>query len=123
MPRADQIRIAGKVLGFTLVISLLTGILFCLAPALKSCRLSLSEVLKEGGRSSGGIGHHHFRNLLVVSEVALALVLLSGAGLMLRSFLRLMSVDPGLDTHNILTADIKLPRNRYSPPQIGRAHV
>ncbi len=117
MPRADQISIDGKVFGFTLLISLLTGILFGLAPALQASRLSLSEVLKEGGRSSGGIGHHHFRNLLVVSEVALALVLLSGAGLMLRSFLRLMSVDPGLDTHNILTADIKLPRNRYSPPQ------
>jgi putative ABC transport system permease protein len=77
----------------------------------------LSDVLKEGGRGSNGVSHHHFRNLLVVSEVALALILLSGAGLMMRSFLRLMSVDPGLDTKNILTADIRLPRSRYSPSQ------
>ncbi len=117
MPRADQIGIDGKVFGFTLLISLFTGILFGLVPALQASRLSLSEVLKEGGRSSGRIGHHYFRNLLVVSEVALALVLLSGAGLMLRSFMRLTSVDPGLDTRNILTTDIRLPRGRYSLPQ------
>jgi predicted permease len=115
LPRADEIGIDGKVFGFTLLISLLTGILFGLVPALQASRLSLSNVLKEGGRGSGGIGHHHFRNLLVISEVAL--VLLTGAGLMLRSFMRLMSVDPGLATKNILTADIKLPRRRYSPPQ------
>jgi putative ABC transport system permease protein len=117
MPRADQIGIDGKVLGFTLLISAFTGILFGLVPALQAARLSLSEVLKEGGRSSGGIGHHYFRNLLVVSEVALALMLLSGAGLMLRSFMRLTSVEPGLDTHHLLTTDIRLPRNRYSPLQ------
>jgi putative ABC transport system permease protein len=100
-----------------IIISLLTGILFGLAPALQASRLSLSDVLKEGGRSSGGTSCHYLRNLLVVSEVALALVLLSGAGLMLRSFLRLMSVDPGLDTKNILTAYIQLPRNKYACPQ------
>src|SRR5262249_3930320 len=72
MPRGDQISIDGKVFGFTLLISLLTGILFGLAPALQASRLSLSEALKEGRRSSGGNGHHHFRNLLVISEVALA---------------------------------------------------
>jgi putative ABC transport system permease protein len=117
LPRADEIGIDGKVFGFTLLISLLTGTLFGLVPALHASRLSLSNVLKEGGRSSGGIGHHHLRNLLVVSEVALALVLLIGAGLMLRSFMKLTSVDPGLDTKNILTADIRLPRGRYSPPR------
>jgi putative ABC transport system permease protein len=117
LPRADEIGIDGKVFGFTLLISLLTGILFGLVPALQASRLNLSNVLNEGGRSSGGIGHHHLRNLLVVSEVALALVLLTGAGLMMRSFMRLTSVDPGIDTKNILTADIRLPRRRYSPPQ------
>lgn len=62
--------------------------------------------------SSGGIGNHRFRNLLVVSEVALALVLLTGAGLMLRSFIRLISVNPGLDPQNVLTIGINLPRNK-----------
>jgi len=117
LPRADEVGIDSQVFGFTCLISLLTGILSGLIPALQTSSLSLSDVLKEGGRGSSGIGHHHFRNLLVISEVALALMLLSGAGLMTRSFLRLMSVDPGLDTKNILTTDIRLPRNRYSPPQ------
>jgi predicted permease len=115
LPRADEIGIDGRVFGFTLLISLLTGILFGLVPALQASRLSLSNVLKEGGRSS--VSHHHLRNLLVVSEVALALVLLIGAGLMLRSFMKLTSVDPGLDTKNILTANIRLPRSRYPAPQ------
>jgi putative ABC transport system permease protein len=117
LPRADQIGIDGRVFGFTLLISLVAGALFGLFPALQASRLSLNETLKEGGRSSGGAGHNHFRNLLVISEVALSLALLTGAGLMLRSFIRLMSVDPGVDTRNVLAFEIKLPQSRYAPLQ------
>ncbi len=117
LPRADEIGVDGGVFGFTLLISLGAGILFGLIPAFQASRVNLSDALKEGGRSSNGSSRHHFRNLLVVSEVALALALLVGAGLMLRSFIRLMSVDPGLDPQNVLTVDIRLSRSRYSPPQ------
>src|SRR5262245_14351362 len=117
LPCADQIGIDGRVFGFTLLISLVAGALFGLFPALQASRVSLNEALKEGGRGSGGAGHNHFRNLLVVSEVALALTLLVGAGLMLRSFIRLMSVDPGLDARNVLALEIRLPQSRYAPPQ------
>jgi len=117
LPRADQIGIDGHVFGFTLLISLGAGILFGLVPALQASRLSLNEALNEGGRSSGAIGHNHFRNLLVFSEVALSLTLLAGAGLMLRSFIRLTSVDPGLDTRNVLALEVRLPQSRYAPPQ------
>jgi predicted permease len=117
LPRADEIGIDGRVFGFTLLISLGAGILFGLIPALQASKVNLSDALKDGGRSSGGSGHNRLRNLLVVSEVALALALLIGAGLMSRSFIRLMSVDPGLDPRNVLTADIRLSRSKYSRPQ------
>jgi len=114
LPRADEISVDFRVFGFTLAVSLLTGILFGLVPALQGSRADLNETLKEGGRGSGG-GHDRFRGLLVVAEVALALVLLIGSGLMLRSFVRLMGVDPGIDPQNVLTMDISLPRGKYEP--------
>jgi putative ABC transport system permease protein len=117
LPRADEIGIDGGVFGFTLLISLGAGILFGLVPALQASKVNLNDALKDGGRSSAGSGHTRLRNLLVVSEVALALALLIGAGLMLRSFIRLMSVDPGLDPRNVLTVDIRLSRSKYSRPQ------
>ena len=117
LPRADEIGIEGYVFGFLFLISLVAGVLFGLLPALQSSRLNLSDALKEGTRSHGGIGSHRIHNLLVVSEVALALALLIGAGLMLRSFVRLVSVDPGINTQNVLTIDIRLPRSKYQPPQ------
>jgi putative ABC transport system permease protein len=117
LPRADEIGIDGRVFGFTLLVSLGAGAVFGLLPALQASNAPLNEALKEGGRGSSGSRRHHLRNLLVVSEVALALVLLVGAGLMLRSFIRLISVDPGLDPQNVLTADIMLPRGKYAPPQ------
>src|SRR5262245_2822672 len=119
LPRADQIGIDARVFGFTLLISLLTSVVFGLVPAIQASRCSVNEMLKEGGRCSGGTGQHHFRNLLVVSEVALALVLLTGAGLMLRSFVRLISVDPGLDPQNVLTLGINLPGDKYRGPHRG----
>src|SRR5262245_60888043 len=117
LPRVDEIGIDGRVFGFTMLISLAAGILFGLVPAFHTSRVDLNDALKDGGRSSGGGSHNRLRNLLVVSEVALALALLIGAGLMLRSFVRLMSVDPGLDPRNVLTVDIRLSRNKYSRPQ------
>jgi putative ABC transport system permease protein len=117
LPRAEEIGIEGHVFGFMFLISLVAGVLFGLLPALQSSRPNLSDALKESAHSHGRISNHRIRNLLVVSEVALALTLLIGAGLMLRSFFRLTSVDPGINTRNVLTIDIRLPRSKYQPPQ------
>src|SRR5262249_59865793 len=89
--------IYAAVLGFTLGITLATGVIFGLAPAFEATRINLSESLKEGGKSAGGVRAQRLRNSLVVLEVALALVLLVGAGLLIRSFARLQGVDPGFN--------------------------
>jgi predicted permease len=102
IPRLAAIAIDGRVLAFTAAAAVLTGILFGLAPALRGSPASLSETLKEGGRSLVG-GRHRLRNLLVVTEVALSLVLLVGAGLLIRSFLRVQQVEPGFAPQNILS--------------------
>jgi putative ABC transport system permease protein len=113
LPRLDEVRLDGQVLIFTLATALLSGILCGLAPAAHA-RGELNESLKEGGRSgTSGRGRSAMRNLLVVSEVALALVLLIGAGLMLNSFLRLQRVSPGFTPEKILTVQISLPGARY----------
>ncbi|MEK6323110.1 MAG: ABC transporter permease [Acidobacteriota bacterium] len=118
LPRVDSISIDGRVFAFTLAISLLTGIGFGLAPAIQVSKPDLNDALKEGGRASSvGFRHNRFRSMLVVSEVALSLVLLIGAGLMIRSFVTLLNVDPGLNTQNVLTLDVGLPRNKYTGPQ------
>jgi predicted permease len=96
-----------RVLIFTLLISMLTGIFFGILPALKTSRPDLQKTLKEGGRGSSG-GHRRVQSLLIVSEVALAMVLLVGAGLMIRSLNRIWAVDPGFDPHNLLTFSISL---------------
>jgi predicted permease len=117
LPRADEVRINTTVFGFTLAVAFLTGLLFGLAPALQSARLNLTEALKEGGRGAGsGARRRRTLNLLVVGEVALAMVLLIGAGLLINSFVRLQHVSPGFDEKNLLTAQIRIP-NPFAQPE------
>jgi predicted permease len=118
LPRINEIRIDRWVLGYTLAISLLTGVLFGLVPALQVSKPNLNELLKEGIRSSpASFGRDRVRSLLVVSEVALSLVLLIGAGLMIRSFVHLQGVNPGFDPRNVVTMQINLPDTKYGEDQ------
>ncbi|HKS42483.1 MAG TPA: ADOP family duplicated permease, partial [Blastocatellia bacterium] len=117
IPRLNEVGIDGRVMAFTFFISLLTGIVFGLAPALRASRVDLNTVLKDGGRSSGGgAGHQQIRKLLIVSEVALSLVLLIGAGLLIRSYQRIVNASPGFNPHNVLSLRLSLPSARYSTP-------
>jgi len=117
IPPTAQVRIDATVLGFTLLISLVTGVLFGLAPALRTMKLNLSESLKEGGRSgSEGPQRNRTRSALVVLESAVAVVLLIGAGLLIRSLIELQKVSPGFDAHNVLTMRVDLPRAKYDKP-------
>src|SRR6266480_301772 len=114
VPRLREVNVDVGVLGVTLAIAVGTGIIFGLAPGLASGRSELTEALKEGGRSStAGTRRNRLRNGLVIAEVALALVLLSGAGLLMKSFVRLQSVDPGFNPRNALTFEISLPKMQY----------
>ncbi|MGE0128677.1 MAG: ABC transporter permease [Blastocatellales bacterium] len=108
LPRAEQVGLDGRVLLFTFAVSLLTGMLAGLAPALKVSQRRLSETLKEGGRNAGG-GRGRAQGALVAVEMALALVLLVGAGLMIRSLNALWNVDPGFRPDNALTFGLSLP--------------
>ena len=116
--RADDFRLDPLVLGFTLAVTLLTGLACGLAPALRSSKPDLTGSLKGGGGATAGARDGRLRDLLVISEVMLALVLLVGAGLMLRSIARLRSVDRGLKIDHVLTMQIFLPRAKY--PTGGR---
>ncbi|HWP42364.1 MAG TPA: ABC transporter permease, partial [Blastocatellia bacterium] len=114
IPRLDEVSLDGRVLAFTLGVSVLTGLIFGAVPALQASRPDLNESLKEGGRgTAGGAGHRRLRSIFVVSEVALALVLLVGAGLMIKSFIRLQQVDLGYNPENVLTARVLLPGSKY----------
>jgi putative ABC transport system permease protein len=114
LPRMDEVGIDKGVLVFTSCVSLLSGILFGLAPALQVSRTNLNESLKEGGRSSTETrGRKRLRGLLVISQTALALVLLAGAGLMIKSFVRLQQVNPGFNPEGVLTVQISPPQTRY----------
>ena len=115
LPNAKVIDLDWRVLLFSLIITLATGIIFGLAPSLTSTKTDLNESLKEGSMSTTTEpGRRRLRSTLVVSEMALALVLLAGAGLLVRTFLRLMDVDLGIDPTNVLTLGISLPKYKYS---------
>jgi predicted permease len=117
LPRLGEIGVDGRVLAFTFVVSVLTGVIFGLLPALRASRVDLNEVLKDGGRSGTGSGHHRTRNLLVVVEVALALVLLIGAGLLIRSYQHILRANPGFNPNNVLAVRLTLPATRYATPE------
>jgi putative ABC transport system permease protein len=115
LPRAGEVGLDGTVLAFSFVISMLTALIFGLVPAIHASRPNLTDALKEGGRGSGtGARQNRVRNVLVVSEVALALMLLIGAGLLLQSFRRLQAVDPGFSPRNLLTFSTFLPQSKYA---------
>ena len=114
----ERMGIDWRVFGFTLAISLATGVLFGLTPALLATRTNLNEALKEGERTgTTGGGRGRMRAALMVAEVALSLVLLIGAGLMMRSFMRLLEVRTGFNGQNVLTMQVSLPARKYKEPQ------
>jgi len=118
IPRADEIGISGEVLVFTLLVSLLTGVAFGIVPAFQSSRSQLAEDLKEA-KKGASVSVRHRRSLdgLVVVEIALALVLVAGAGLMTRSFRSVLRIDAGFDPHNVLTFSAALPLATYKDQQ------
>jgi putative ABC transport system permease protein len=114
LPRFREISVDGRVLLFTIGLSLVTGLFFGVVPALQASRPDLNDTLKEGGRGgTSGPGRHRLRGALAIGEIALALVLLVGAGLMFRSFRELLSVDPGFRPDHLLTLDVALPETKY----------
>jgi putative ABC transport system permease protein len=115
IPRALQVGLDWRVLGFTLTVSVLTGLVFGLVPALHSAKTELTETLKEGGRSSStGARRNRIRGVLVVVELAVAVVLLVGAGLLIQSLWRLRQVNPGFQPQNVLTFNVAVPEVRYA---------
>jgi putative ABC transport system permease protein len=123
VPRLGEVRLDPRVLGFTLLVTLLTGVLFGLAPALQGARVSLTEALNESGRASGAGGPEgaRLRNALVILETALAVVLLVGAGLLINSFVRLLRTPPGFNPEGVIVARTTLPAARYPEAERGKA--
>ncbi|UFP95675.1 ABC transporter permease [Gloeobacter morelensis] len=122
LPRVGEIRLDGAVLAFTAAIVLVTGAVFSVAPALQISQIDLADNLKDGGRgSTAGVARNRVRSGLVVSEVALALVLLSCAGLLAKSYLLLQGVDPGFNPKNLISAPVMLPEADYAKPQAQAA--
>jgi putative ABC transport system permease protein len=121
LPFWMKFNLDGRVLGFTIGVTLLTGLIFGAAPSLQASKVDLNESLKDGGRGASGVGRHRMLRSLVVAEVALSLVLLIGAGLMTRSFMRLQHTNTGLNPENLLTLRVNLPGAKYDTP--GKRHA
>jgi putative ABC transport system permease protein len=118
LPQTGAVGLDTKVLGFTLGISILSGVIAGLAPAWRLARTNVNEALKQGtGRTDADSGGRVTRNILVVCEVGMSLVLLVGAGLMIRTLWALHNVKPGVDPHNVLTFRVTLPREKYPKPE------
>ena len=118
LPRIDTITVDVRVLAFATVVSVFSGLMFGILPAWRVSRLDPLVALREGGRSvTAGRGQHRVQNWLVIAETALGLVLLVGSGLLIRSFVRVLNVDPGFDPRHVLTASLSLPEPPYSQQQ------
>ncbi|MGI8741317.1 MAG: ABC transporter permease [Bryobacteraceae bacterium] len=118
LPGFEHITVDAPVFGYTLFISLLTGILFGLFPALQASKADIAETLKESGRSNtGGVGRGRFRNALITAEIAISLVLLIGAGLLIGTLLRLRNVDSGFRSDHVLSFSLSLPPAKYPKPE------
>lgn len=114
LPRLQMVGIDGRMFAFTLCMALLTGVIFGLAPALNVSKANLNELLKDSSRgSTGGLRHRRLRGMLVIAEVSLAFVLLTGAGLLMRSFIYLQRVDPGFNPERVMTASLDMSYERY----------
>jgi len=116
IPRLKEIGMDGQVLVFTIFVSLLTGLIFGISPSIQASKPNLNESLKDGARSSAGSGRG-YRAILVVAEIALSMVLLIGAGLLIKSFIRLQEVNPGFDSTNLMAAETTLPIVKYTQDQ------
>ena len=113
IPLVERVMVDARALTFALVVSLLTGVLFGAAPALQAFRLNVSQVLKDGGRTGRGAHRGRLRSTLVAAEIAIAVVLLAGAGLLFNSFLRITSVRPGFDAEHLAGVELRLGGSRY----------
>jgi putative ABC transport system permease protein len=122
VPRLDEVRINSVVIFFTLGVSFASTLLFALVPALQVTRPQVSESLQEGARAGAGPESHRLRGILVVSQVALSLLLLTGAGLMIKSFANLRETNPGFDPTQVMTAEVVLPRAKYLEPEQQRQY-
>jgi predicted permease len=114
LPFLKSLRLDSNILAFSFGLSLLTGLVFGLAPAIQSSRPDLNEVLKEGGRTTAGGARHRLRSVLVTTEIALAVVLLVGAGLMMKSLLKLLQSNVGFNPQNVLTMTVAAPPGKYN---------
>jgi putative ABC transport system permease protein len=117
LPRVQEIHVDTAVLLFTLLISIVTGVLFGVLPALQASAKQFVGSLKEGVTTSAGLRKQRLRSVLVVSEIALSLALLVGAGLLMRSFMRVLHVNPGFDSRQVLAAEVALPEKKYPKPE------
>jgi putative ABC transport system permease protein len=120
MPGYNHLGVNSRVLVFTLIVSVVTGILFGLAPAIQASKPDLNEMLKDGV-GKAGVGRHRLRAALVVAEISMSIVLLTGAGLLMKNFLTVMKINPGINTDNVLTMGITLPPAKYENDTRRRA--